>query len=168
LTAGLGMLGGTSPYAMANIGQGALAGVQQLNEFKKQRAAEQAALDKSMLYATRYQGAEELNKQNAAYNRAMKEKQYLLDVAKHGTEQEKIAVNQYNTHIKTQMDNLIAKNPTLVGDEAGIAKALDKINNEKITLQLRKKAFPDLPIESSSSITFTPKQEFLLSKYLPK
>jgi soluble lytic murein transglycosylase-like protein len=65
LTAGLGMLGGTSPYAMANIGQGALAGVQNLNESRKQRSAEQAAIDKSMLYATRYKGAEDVARQNA-------------------------------------------------------------------------------------------------------
>jgi hypothetical protein len=168
LTAGLGMLGGTSQYAFENIGKGALAGVQNLSESRKQRGAEQAALDKSMLYATRYQSPEDIAKQNAAYNRAMKQQQYELDVKKHGTEQEKIAVNQYNTHIKNQMDALIAKNPALVGDEAGLAKALDRINNEKITLQLRKKAFPDLPIESSSGVTFTPKQESLLSKYLPK
>jgi hypothetical protein len=168
LTAGLGMLGGTSPYAMANIGQGALAGVQQLNESKKQRAAEQSALDKSMLYATRYQGAEELNKQNAAYNRAMKEKQYLLDVAKHGTEQEKIAVNQYNTYIQGKLNSLITKNPLLATDEVAKQQAIANIENEKIAIALRNKAFPGLQMDSPSNVTFTPKQESLLSKYLPK
>jgi hypothetical protein len=122
LTAGLGMLGGTSPYAMANIGQGALAGVQSLSESKKQRAAEQAALDKSMLYATRYQGAEELNKQNAAYNRAMKQQQYELDVKKYGTEQQKIAINQYETHINNAMKSL-DKNTFLSADPAARAAA---------------------------------------------
>jgi hypothetical protein len=168
LTAGLGMLGGTSPYAMANIGQGALAGVQNLSESKKQRAAEQAALDKSMLYATRYQGAEELNKQNAAYNRAMKEKQYLLDVAKHGTEQEKIAVNQYNTYIQGKLNSLITKNPLLATDEVAKQQAIANIENEKIAIALRNKAFPGLQMNSPSNVTFTPKQESLLSKYLPK
>ena len=166
LTAGLGMLGGTSPYAMANIGQGALAGVQNLSESKKQRAAEQAAIDKSMLYATRYQGAEDLNKQNAAYNRAMKEKQYLLDVAKHGTEQEKIAINQYQKFIDDQMDALISKDAVLAADPVAKAKAKQEIENSQIAMRLRQRAFPDLPVQSQKSVTFTPKQESLLSKYL--
>jgi hypothetical protein len=168
LTAGLGMLGGTSPYAFENIGKGALAGVQNLSEARKQRGAEQAALDKSMLYATRYQGAEDLAKQNAAYNRAMKERQYELDVKKHGTEQQKIAINQYETHVKNMLSALIAKNPLLDADPVAKQKAINDIENSQIALQLRRQAFPNLPIESSSGVTFTPKQESLLSKYLPK
>jgi hypothetical protein len=168
LSAGLGMMGGTSRYALENIGKGALAGVQNFTESSKQRAAEQAALDKSMLYANRYQGAEDIAKQNAAYNQGMKKQQYELDVQKHGTEREKIAINQYNTHIKNQLDALIAKNPTLLMDEVAKQKAINDINNEEITLQLRKKAFPDLPVSSPRGTAFTPKQESLLSKYLPK
>lgn len=48
LTAGLGMMGGTSPYALANIGQGALAGVHQYGESQKLSAAETANRDKTM------------------------------------------------------------------------------------------------------------------------
>lgn len=148
LTAGLGMLGGTSPYAFENIGKGALAGVQSLGESRKQRGAEQAALDKSMLYATRYQGVENLNKQNAAYNRAMKQQQYELDVAKHGTEREKIAVNQYNTYIQGKLNSLIAKNPLLAGDEVAKQQAIANIENEEIAIALRNKAFPGLQMGS--------------------
>ena len=144
LTAGLGMLGGTSPYAMANIGQGALAGVQQLNESKKQRAAEQAALDKSMLYATRYQGAEELNKQNAAYNRAMKQQQYELDVKKYGTEQQKIAINQYETHINNAMKSL-DKNAVLSADPAARAAAEEKILRGETANRLYRRAYGEDP-----------------------
>jgi hypothetical protein len=168
LSAGLGMMGGTSRYALENIGKGALAGVQNFTESSKQRAAEKAALDKSMLYGYRYQGAEDVARQNAAYGRDLKQKQYELDVLKHGTEREKIAVNQYNTHIKNQLDALIAKNPALLTDEIAKQKAINDINNEEITLQLRRKAFPDLPVSSPRGTAFTPKQESLLSKYLPK
>jgi hypothetical protein len=144
LTAGLGMLGGTSPYAMANIGQGALAGVQQYGESKKQRAAEQAALDKSMLYATRYQGAEELNKQNAAYNRAMKQQQYELDVKKYGTEQQKIAINQYETHINNAMKSL-DKNAVLSADPAARAAAEEKILRGETANRLYRRAYGEDP-----------------------
>jgi len=146
LTAGLGMLGGTSPYAMANIGQGALAGVQHLSESKKQRAAEQAALDKSMLYAHRYQGAEELNKQNAAYNRNMKKQQYDLDVNKLATEQQKIAINQYETHIKNAMASL-DKNVVLSADPAARAAAEDKILRGETARNLYRRAYGSAGME---------------------
>lgn len=66
LAAGLGMMGGTSPYAFANIGQGGLHGVQYLSEANKQHAAEKAALDKNMLVAQRYKELGETAKGNQA------------------------------------------------------------------------------------------------------
>jgi soluble lytic murein transglycosylase-like protein len=144
LTAGLGMLSGTSPYAFENIGKGALAGVQNFSESRKQRGAEQAALDKSMLYATRYQGAEDIAKQNAAYNRAMKQQQYELDVKKHGTEQQKIAINQYETHIKNAMASL-DKNTVLSADPAARAAAEEKILNGYTARNLYKRAYGEEP-----------------------
>ena len=146
LTAGLGMLGGTSQYAFENIGKGALAGVQQYGESNKQRATEQAALDRSMLYANRYQGAEDIAKQNALYNRGMKQQQYELDVKKHGTEQQKIAINQYETYVNNAMKSL-DKNPLLTADPAARAAAEDKILNGLEAVQLRRRAFPDLPAQ---------------------
>jgi hypothetical protein len=54
LAAGLGMLGGESPYAFANIGKGGMSGVSYLSEANKQRAAQQAALDKNRVAAMHY------------------------------------------------------------------------------------------------------------------
>jgi hypothetical protein len=48
LAAGLGMMSGTSQFAGANIGKGALAGVQDYRDTQKQRAAELAAVDKEI------------------------------------------------------------------------------------------------------------------------
>ena len=59
LAAGLGMLAGTSPYALTNIGQGGLAGVQQLSQTRRGRASQEAALGK--LYGSAAQ-ADALNK----------------------------------------------------------------------------------------------------------
>jgi hypothetical protein len=47
LAAGLGMMGGTSPYAAANIGAGAMQGVASLASARKERAAEKNALDRA-------------------------------------------------------------------------------------------------------------------------
>ena len=168
LTAGLGMLGGTSQYAFENIGKGALAGVQHLSEANKQRIAEQNALNKNMLYGHHYQGVENQAKANAVATQGLRQREYELDVAKHATKQNEIAVNQYNTHLKNQMDALIAKNPALALDETAKQKALYEISMDPVSLQLRKKAFPDLPVQSSNRVVFNPKQESLLSKYLPK
>jgi hypothetical protein len=54
LAAGLGMLGGESPYAFSNIGKGGLSGVSYLSDANKQRAAQQAALDKNRIAAMHY------------------------------------------------------------------------------------------------------------------
>jgi hypothetical protein len=49
MQAGLGMMAGTSPYALANIGQGGSQGVAAYGASQKQKAAELAALRKSQL-----------------------------------------------------------------------------------------------------------------------
>jgi hypothetical protein len=66
IAAGLGMMGGTSQYAAANIGAGGQKGLESLAQSKKLRAAEAAALDKSELGALRAKGIEDLRKQEAA------------------------------------------------------------------------------------------------------
>jgi hypothetical protein len=64
LASGLGILGGTSPYAMANIGQGAMKGVEYLGSSKARRASEMNALSTSDLKAM-YYGEENKRKQRA-------------------------------------------------------------------------------------------------------
>lgn len=62
LTAGLGMMGGTSPNAMVNIGQGAMYGAQQYGQARKTSAAEQAALNKAEATALGYKSVDEYRK----------------------------------------------------------------------------------------------------------
>ncbi len=70
LTAGLGMMSGTSPNAFANIGQGAQAGVASYAASAKQRAAEKAALNKNLLMGQRYQSMEDIAARTADINEA--------------------------------------------------------------------------------------------------
>jgi hypothetical protein len=163
LTAGLGMLGGTSPYAFENIGKGALAGVQSLGESRKQRGAEQAALDKSMLYATRYQGAEDIARQNAAYSQAYKEKELTERSRANTTKEMELAQNNLTRWEKNQLD--LYKQRYITDDMPGAQEAYAKIYKNPVYIDLAKRAGVNL---ASSSPTFTPKQESLLSKYLPK
>ena len=60
IAAGLGMMGGTSPYAASNIGQGALVGVKSYQDAAKQRAAEEAATYRNMLYGQHFTSADQL------------------------------------------------------------------------------------------------------------
>lgn len=70
LSAGLGMMSGTSPNAFANIGQGAQAGVASYGASQKQRAAERAALNKNLLMGQRYQSMENIANRTADINEA--------------------------------------------------------------------------------------------------
>jgi hypothetical protein len=163
LTAGLGMLGGTSPYAFENIGKGALAGVQQLGESKKQRAAEQSALDKSMLYAQRYQSADELAKQNALYNRGLQGAK-LEETRRANTNKEvEHAQTNLTNYLKMQMD--LYKNRFPTDEMPGAKEAMAAIYNrpEYKTLAARAGYTTNQP-----STTFTPEQTALLNKYKPK
>jgi hypothetical protein len=64
LAAGLGMMGGTSPYAFTNIGTGGAKGVEALAASKSRRAAELGALNKSDVEALYY--GEEIKRRNQA------------------------------------------------------------------------------------------------------
>jgi hypothetical protein len=70
LAAGLGMMGGTSPYAFANIGQGGLQGVQALAASKTRRASELAALNKAEATGAYYGELSKDRQERAAMNKA--------------------------------------------------------------------------------------------------
>jgi soluble lytic murein transglycosylase-like protein len=72
LAAGLGMMGGTSPYASANIGAGALQGVASLASARKERAAEKNALDRAYGQALFRQGMGETTAASKAEDLAIR------------------------------------------------------------------------------------------------
>ena len=64
LSAGLGMMGGTSPFAAANIGQGAQAGISHALQSGRTRAIDENALLSGRLGLYKYQQSAETNKMN--------------------------------------------------------------------------------------------------------
>jgi hypothetical protein len=66
------MMSGTSPNALANIGQGAMQGVAYHGQANKQRAAERSAMDKAMMSAQRYKSMEEI----ALANQSLRERMH--------------------------------------------------------------------------------------------
>lgn len=75
LSAGLGMMGGTSPYAAANIGQGAQQGIATFQRSAAQRAQEERDILSGQLAMEKYGPLREIQKEQIAakerYNQAM-------------------------------------------------------------------------------------------------
>jgi soluble lytic murein transglycosylase-like protein len=74
LSAGLGMMGGTSPFAAANIGQGAQAGIKTYGDAAARRAAEENAILSGHLGAYKYGGSRAQADALMALRREMMEK----------------------------------------------------------------------------------------------
>lgn len=73
LAAGLGMMGGTSPYGAVNAGQGAMYGLQQYGQARKSAAAGEAADLKNLMMAQRYKDVSEATTMTADQRRAASE-----------------------------------------------------------------------------------------------
>jgi len=130
LSAGLGMMGGTSPHAFANIGQGALAGVQTLGESNKLRAAEQANLDKTMATAIRYKEAQKATEQGREAALGLryaelgeKQKTHIANIIGN---REKMAMAQATAYLKANpIAGLNADDPIAISDMANKLLARD-------------------------------------------
>jgi len=73
LAAGLGIMGGTSPYAFANIGQGGAQGVAQLGQLQRLRAQQGIASDKLLGTASNYAAADRFRRDQLAQQKEIKE-----------------------------------------------------------------------------------------------
>ena len=163
LAAGLGMMSGTSPYAAANIGKGALAGVQDYRDTQKQRAAELASIDKNMLGAYRYGS---LDKYYTSLGLSKEEKDKL---AKDALEEKRISRD--NLNIRSARDDLsvmeknwvtrlqneyITKNPFFQNDpkaKAAYEADVAKLYSNPRYINLQKQAYPNVEFD-------TPKASF--------
>lgn len=107
LMAGLGMMGGTSQFAGANIGKGASQGVQHFADLQKQQAAEKANLDKLDLYGRRAQETSDLYRsmrqtpEERAY--ALQEQLDVKRNAQRGLDEERL--NKRLSGRQTQIEN---------------------------------------------------------------
>jgi hypothetical protein len=150
LAAGLGMMGGESPYAFANIGKGALSGVSYLSDANKQRAATQAALDKNRVAAMhygnvgKYYEGQTLSKEE----RAELQRQKLSD------EKIKSARDDYFQYQKMVDEGFNKQYPmaAITPDDPKTIKLKQEwlAKHSPILESLRMSAYPNLPAISSS------------------
>jgi hypothetical protein len=133
LAAGLGMLGGTSPYAMVNIGQGGGQGVAQYAASQRARAAEEAGIGslQNKMYSSAMTGAirRDLQSQanaakyanaltNVRQERLQLEGKYLqrpeyMDLGTISIYAQRLAKNPNDKEAKAKYDSLIAKKQAL-------------------------------------------------------
>jgi hypothetical protein len=119
LAAGLGMMSGTSPYAFANIGQGGLSGVSYLSDTNRQRAAQQAALDKNQIAAMHYGNVGDYYKsQTLSKEDKLNQQKYERSMAE---------ITRINTAIENAAKNNIAQ-----------TKGIDAIDSSKLELLIQK------------------------------
>jgi hypothetical protein len=80
LSAGLGMLGGTSQYWSENVGKGAQMGVQQLSNSQKLRASQEIADNKMLGLAYNAEMRDKYNKQALAQGKDLREDKMAQDL----------------------------------------------------------------------------------------
>jgi hypothetical protein len=129
LAAGLGMMGGTSQYAGANIGQGAMAGVQNYAQAARSRAAEQAALNKNMANLARFKEVGDIQRSNS-------QQQAYFNLARLDMEQQKFdkdsdQFKQIQTLKNRELDLLSQNRSDILGEkretrqDLGVSRARD-------------------------------------------
>jgi hypothetical protein len=166
LQAGLGMMSGTSPHALANIGQGAMSGIQSLSEANKLRAAEQANLDKSQYAALRYKQLGEIS-QNTAN---------LTEAQRNAALQERIRANNLSS-VKAMKDDARSmaiaglKQQGMLGMDLENPDSIAKIEEATRAILAREPAYAQAykaahGVEfNGGAYNFTPQQVSLLNKY---
>ena len=123
LAAGLGMMGGTSPWAGVNIGKGGQEGVASMLSANKQRGAEEAALGK--LYSQGYQTKESaLSREEVARERT----------ANRASDNQLAAYNTYQKNVgdvQTKREALFSKEMSS-GSNAMLNARLEALNQKLI------------------------------------
>lgn len=170
LQAGLGMMSGTSPYAMANIGQGGMQGVSAYAGAKKQRALERLALGKEELGVKRLEQLSDSEK--AALELAAEDKRARVALGQRKFEQEKseserkhieAARDDLKAYLALQDAQLKARFPLGEMDPKYAKARADLISSDPYVQYLQREAFPrqyNAPSSSTESGSRPPLSSF--------
>jgi len=167
MQAGFGMMGGTSPYAMTNIGKGAEQGVSTYGALRKQNLDTLKDIGLSRRDLAKYQaskeGAEETREQNKLYKDILAgqrgselDRKKAEDIIKHQEFTQKqitIARDDLNQYTKDFQDRLLKRYPQVgmgIKDPKYDAE-LQQFYNSPEYLVLKKLAYPNLPTSTPQS-----------------
>lgn len=138
LSAGLGMMGGTSPFAAANIGQGAQAGIKTYGDAAARRAAEENSILSGRLGMYKYGGSRAQADALMALRREMMEKtdsrQRELAAATRGERVREFDTSQSNKALSRLGD--ITKNIEAQAEKNIAADALKNVNKDREKFKL--------------------------------
>jgi len=168
LSAGLGMMGGTSPFAAANIGQGAQAGIKTYGDSATRRVAEENAILSGRLGAYRYGGSREqadammqlrrdLQKDQMGYNRER--------LAQTGAEKDAALAERIKQNAQSALTHrydTLSKNDLKIAEgmynpkekKAFLENMEKKINQDKLYKELHNKVwnyYPDVDMSGATS-----------------
>jgi len=117
------MMGGTSPFAAANIGQGAQAGVKTFADSQTRRAAEENAILSGRLGLEKYRGLTDIRKQQQQQMDAYRQQQ--IDVARERIKSGELGKQEANTlkkdakeldYIKSAQERALTAAAKAIGD----------------------------------------------------
>jgi hypothetical protein len=118
LSAGLGMMGGTSPFAGANIGQGALQGVKTYQQAAQLRGADERALLSGELGLKKYEDLSAIRKAGIERQKAADEANLQLRRDRLVQNQQKMYAEQLQDMIETAQREALARyKGELIGDK---------------------------------------------------
>ncbi len=170
LTAGLNIMGGTSPYAMANIGKGSLAGVEALSRAQATRAAQERALRVEESNLQRYAQADALRRAQLegtqAYRESESQRKREASEASMQQKREALELRQqqmYGNQLKeiermAQTSALAREKGAILPEqkESIAAKALDDLRSDPGYRRLYKlvHGFDPMPAKSGNTISW--------------
>jgi hypothetical protein len=191
LAAGLGMMGGTSPYALTNIGAGGIEGLKSLQQSQAARAAKERALMSAELGAERYGQYGALQRaqleQNRLYRQSEAERKRDEAAEKNRLAQERISQSgvtraaqlaqrmeqDYMTRAEATARAALKANPMLGLDETKTAAFLEQARSEARAKLISNPAYRQLMQKAyegydPGQIDMSSDMNDLLAKYLKK
>lgn len=151
LQAGLGMLGGTSPYAMANIGAGAQKGVETYGALRKAQADEERGILAARLGLGKAQVAREEAQETREATKTARELGMSQRQAEQASRELALARDDYRQYRDSLYKQLEKQFPVAMPNNKQYQDAVRAIENDPTLKELYKIAYPNLAKGSSSS-----------------
>lgn len=151
LQAGLGMLGGTSPFAMANIGAGATKGVETYGALRKAQADEERGILAARLGLGKAQVAKEETEATREATKLYRDTSMAQRQSEQSSRELALARDDYRQYKEMLQKRLSERFPVAMPNNPQYQEAVRAIENDPTLQELYRIAYPNLAKGSSSS-----------------